>query len=675
MSSLYADLKFYNLLLRNGAKPPFPKSLSLCSHRKDNTAKLVNILHGTTGKLLRVDLTDRKAKSEKLSEETIRRFLGGKCLGAKILYEELEPGTDPLGPDNKLVFAAGPLTGAPFPGNSRYVVMAKSPVTGGWGESHAAGFFGPELKYAGYDAIIIEGSADEPVYLWIRNGDAEFRDAKSIWGKITGTVQKEVRKEVGDEETRVAAIGPAGENLVRYASIISDLYCAAGRCGMGAVMGSKRLKAVAVRGTGKVGIEDEETFSSLLKTTSDEAMAGWGDDMLNYGTAEGLEGLNASGRLPTKAFMKCTFDESDKISGETLSRTIMKRPATCPACPVYHYRIVETKGRYITDPEYGGPEYETIASFGSLCMNDDLEAIAKAGELCNKYAMDTIATGVSIAFAMECYEKGVITTKDTGGTDLSWGNGDAIIETIHKIAKREGLGDTLAEGVKRAAEKFGEGSEAWALHTKGAELPMHEPRGKKGMGLTYATSDRGASHLQVHHDDSFENEINIAPEIGIDSSLVPQSRTETGPRKVKLVKISEDLMALYNSLVVCRFVFYPAGVTVKTFMSVFKSVTGWDASPMELLKVGERSFNLTRAFNAREGFTRKDDTLPKRVMEPLTEGVLEGEAYPAEVLEGMLDLYYDYRGWDRKRGRPRREKLKELALDWVAQDLSRRGLM
>jgi len=632
-------------------------------------------MHGTTSKLLRVNLADGKIKTENLSEDTIKTFLGGKCLGAKILYEELEPGIDPLGPENKLIFATGPLTGAPFPGNTRHVVMAKSPITGGWGESHAAGFFGPELKYAGYEAVIVEGRAEEPVYLWIHDGYAEIRDAKRLWGKVTGDVQTEIRRETRDRRTRVAAIGPGGENLVKYASVISDLYCAAGRCGMGAVMGSKKLKAVAVRGAGSVSIADEETFKSLLKRARDEAMAGWGEDLYNYGTDSGLDNLSYSGRLPTKAFMKCTFDGADKITGETLSTTIMNKRATCPACPDAHYRIVETKDRYITDPDYGGPEYETCASFGSLCMNDDLEVIAKANELCNKYSIDTISAGVSIAFAMECYEKGVISKKDTGGLDLSWGNGDAIIQMIHKIAKREGIGDTLADGVKKAAEKIGGGSEAWALHVKGAELPMHEPRGKKGMGLTYATSDRGASHLQVYHDDSFENEANVAPEIGIDSTLVPQGRTETGPRKVKLVKICEDLMALYNSLVICRFVFYPAGVSIKTFMGIFRSVTGWNASPMELLRVGERSFNLTRAFNAREGFTRSDDTLPKRVMEPLPEGMLKGEAYPPDVLENMLDLYYDYRGWDRKRGQPKKEKLAELRLEWVAEDLSKRGLI
>jgi aldehyde:ferredoxin oxidoreductase len=632
-------------------------------------------MHGTTSKLLRVNLTHEKVNTEKLSDEIIRNFLGGKCLGAKILYEELEPGIDPLGPENKLVFAAGPLTGASFPGNARYAVMAKSPLTGGWGESYAGGFFGPELKYAGYDVIVLEGISEEPAYLWIREGDAEIRDAKKLWGKVIGEVQREIRNEVGDERTRIAAIGPAGENLVRYASIMSDLYCAAGRCGMGAVMGSKGLKAIAIRGTGKVSLADEKTLRSLLKTARDEAMAGWGEPLFNNGTAKDVEPLSITGRLPTKAFVKCSFEGADKITGETLTESILKSRATCPSCPVAHYRIVKTKGRYTTDPEYGGPEYETCASFGSLCMNDNLEVIAKANELCNKYGIDTISTGVCIAFAMECYEKGVLPERDTEGVDLSWGNGNSVIELIHKIAKREGIGNILADGVKRAAEKIGRGSESWAMHIKGAELPMHEPRGKKGVGLTYATSDRGASHLQVYHDDCFENAANVAPEIGIDSSLVPQSRTETGPRKVKVVKVCEDLVALYNSLVVCRFVFYPAGMSIKTFMSLFRYVTGWDANPMELLRVGERSFNLTRAFNIREGFTRKDDYLPKRVMEPLLEGVLKGESYPADTLEGMIDLYHEYRGWERNQGRPRREKLEELGLEKVAKDLSRRGFI
>ncbi len=632
-------------------------------------------MDGTTGNLLRVNLSDGAVKRERLPESTLRTYLGGKCLGAKILFEELAPGIDPLGPANKLVFAAGPLTGAPFAGHSRYVVMGKSPLTGGWGESHAAGFFGPELKYAGYDVIVIEGQAATPVYLWVHDGAAELRDATGLWGQVTGDVQAAIRRAVGDDKTRVAAIGPGGERLVKYASIMSDLYCAAGRCGMGTVMGAKRLKAVAVRGPPRVPIADEVAFAELVPTAAERAMAGWGTSLFEYGTDGDLLGLSLSGRLPTRAFQQGTFDGSEKITGQTMAATILKDRATCPDCPDYHYRIVETSGRYATDPQYGGPEYETCAAFGSLCLNDDLEVIAKANELCNKYSLDTIATGVVLAFAMECFEKGVITRQDTGGIDLSWGNGDAILAMIPQIARREGLGAVLAEGVKRAAETLGGDAATWALHVKGAELPMHEPRGKKGVGLTYATADRGATHLQMYHDDAFENEANAAPEIGIDATLIPQSRTETGLRKVKLVKISEDLMALYNSLVICRFVFYPAGVPLQTLLGLFQAVTGWAATPQELLRVGERSFNLTRAFNAREGFTRVDDALPPRVREPLADGALQGEAYPQPVLEEMLDLYYDQRGWDRRRGWPTRATLHALDLGWVEDDLSRRGLL
>lgn len=630
----------------------------------------VKTLYGATGKILRVDLSTHAINTEQLDENTLQTYLGGKCLGAKILLEELSPGVDPFSSQNKLIFAAGPLTGAPFAGHSRYVVMAKSPVTGGWGESHAAGFFGPELKYAGYDAIVIEGKAETPLYLWLHNDAAELKHADKLWGKLTGEVQSIIRKTMNDDAVRVASIGPGGEKLVRYAAILSDLYCAAGRCGMGAVMGSKNLKAVAVRGTTPLAIADDAAFQELSVQASSEAMDGWGQSLFEYGTGGDLAPLHTSGRLPTHAFRKSTFHGSELITGETLTNTIMKDRATCPDCPDAHYRIVETTGQYATDPAYGGPEYETLAAFGSLCLNDNLAVIAKANELCNKYSLDTIATGVTIAFAMECFENQVLTIQDTEGIDLTWGNGDAIIALIHKIAKRDGIGDLLAEGVKRAAEKLGQGTSAYALHVKGAELPMHEPRGKKGVGLTYATSDRGASHLQVYHDDTFENEGIAAPELGVDATLLPVTRTDIGPKKVKVVKIYEDLMALYNSLVLCRFVFYPAGVSLKTFEDLFTAVTGWQMTVPELVRVGERSFNLTRAFNAREGFTRKDDTLPKRLTQPLPDGVHTGEAFSSADLESALDLYYEYRGWDRDTGWPTQPKLRQLDLEWVSAHLS-----
>lgn len=632
-------------------------------------------MYGSAGRVLRVNLTNGNISSEALTEEVSRKFLGGRGLGAKILFEELKPNTDPLGPDNKLVFAVGPVTGAPFAGNSGWAVMAKSPLTGFWGEAHAQGYFATEMKYAGYDAIIIEGKAKKPVYLWVHDDEAELRSAEHLWGKVIGEVQEGIRKELGDEKIRIASIGPGGENLVRYACVIADLFCAAGRCGMGAVMGSKRLKALAIRGTGKIKIKDDVTLRDLAKKASKESMDGWGEDMYKYGTDGGLDDLSGSGRLPTMAFRKCSFAGANKITGETMAKTILVKRATCLGCPDAHYRVVATKEPYETDPAYGGPEYESCASLGSLCMNDDLAAIAKANELCNRYTIDTISTGVVIAFAMECFEKGLITNKDTGGIDLAWGNREAILQLIHKIAYREGIGDLLAEGVKRAAEKIGGGSEKWALHVKGQELPMHEPRGKKGVGLSYATSNRGACHLQSPHDDSFEKEDDLEPKIGLTPDIAPRYRLYTGPEKAKLVKIGQDLWSLYDCLVVCKFTPYPAGISMETLLGIVKSVTGWDVTPMELMTAGERAFNLCRAFNAREGATRKDDTLPIRMAEPLPEGLFKGEAIPKEVLDRMLDYYYEYRGWNKKTGNPTRAKLEELGLRYVADELEKMRLI
>lgn len=624
-------------------------------------------VYGCVGKILRVNLGDEKVTREELREDVARKFLGGRGLGAKILFEELKSSVDPLSADNKLIFSTGPLTGAPFAGNSRYCVMAKSPLTGIWGEAHAAGYFGPELKYAGYDAVVFEGKADRPVYLWIRDEEVEIRKAEHLWGKITGEVQRAIREETKDHKTKVACIGPGGENLVRYASIVSDLHCAAGRSGMGAVMGSKKLKAVAVRGTRKVPVADEEKFEDLAKKAAKEVLENlFYKTAYNYGTSGGLEPLNASGRLPTKAFQKSTFEGAQKISGETMAKTILVGRATCPACPTCHYRVVAVKENapYEVDPDYGGPEYETCAAFGSLLMNDNLVAIAKANELCNKYTLDTISTGISIAFAIECYEKGVISKKDTGGLDLSWGNYDAVIQLIHNIARREGIGDILADGVKKASAKIGGGSEKWALHVKGQELPMHEPRGKKGLGLSFATSPRGACHLQAMHDDDFADG-QITPEIGIDESFKDvlgfSYVTYAGKEKAHLVKITEDLISLYDSLIVCFFTVHPCGISINTLVDLTRSVTGWDVEPKELMKVGERASNLCRVFNVREGITRKDDALPERLMEPLPEGPFKGETIP---LDQMLNNYYEYRGWD-EMGIPTKTTLRELGLEFA----------
>jgi aldehyde:ferredoxin oxidoreductase len=624
-------------------------------------------MFGYMGKLLRVNLTDEVIKQENLESDIAKRFLGGRGLGAKILFDEVFPETDPLGPENKLIIATGVVTGIPFAGNSRYVVMAKSPLTGIWGEAGAAGFFGPELKFSGYDAIIVEGQAKRPVYLWINNGNVEIRGAKHIWGKISGETINTIQKEVGDDRARVACIGPGGENLVRYACVISDFHRAAGRTGMGAVMGSKKLKAIAVRGKQKIPFADEEKVIEVARAANKEVMKGiWMEGMRKYGTAGDLDDLCASGRLPTKNFRKSTFDGADKITGETMAETILVERSTCYACPVACIRVVKTEGVITVDPAYGGPEYETAAAFGSLCMNDNLVAIAKANELCNKYTIDTISTGAAIAFAMECFEKGLLTLADTNGIDLTWGNYQAILQLIEKIARREGIGNLLAEGVKRASLKIGKGSESFTLCIKGQELPMHEPRGKKGVGLSYATSNRGACHLQCEHDDIFEDEKYLSADIGLDT-ISATSRLDAGKQKVKLVKIVGDLWALYDSAIVCKFPMFPGGgVQVRTLVDVVASATGWDVTPRDLMEVGERVFNLTRVFNTREGIRRKDDTLPSRLMEPLPEGPYKGETIP---LDKMLDDYYEIRGWDLITGIPTKEKLRELGLGYAVDQM------
>jgi len=555
------------------------------------------------------------------------------------------------------------------------VTMAKSPLTGIWGEANSSGFFGPELKRAGYDVVIIEGKADTPVYLWIHNSEVEIKNASHLWGKITGETQEIIREEVKDKKTRVACIGPGGENLIKYACVINDLNRAAGRTGMGAVTGSKNLKAIAARGTEKVEYANEKRLTELVRMANREVWGGsYGDLLHKYGTDGDLDDLDATGRLPTKNFGKTTFKGADKITGETMADTILTKREACYACPVACIRVVEAKEPYVVDPAYGGPEYETTAAFGSLCMNDNLVAVAKAHELCNKYSIDTISTGVAIAFAMECYEKGLITQKDTQGIDLTWGNHNAIIQLIEKIVKREGFGDILAEGVKEASKKIGKGAEEFAIHIKGQEVPMHEPRGKKGLGISYVTSNRGACHLQAEHDDIFEDEKWLCSDIGLDRTLTPRDRLYLGREKAKLVKIAGDLWSLYDSLSVCLFTAYPeGGIGVRRLNDIVVAATGWDTTLDELMVVGERAFNLCRAFNIREGITRKDDTLPARLMEPLREGPYEGEAISQNALNEVLDHYYELRGWDKKTGIPTRRKLEKLELKYVADELERIG--
>jgi len=624
-------------------------------------------------KILRINLSNKTTREETVSEEDLRKHIGGRGLAAKILFEDLKSGIDPLGPENKLVFAVGVLEGSMAAGTSRYGVFAKSPLTGIWGEAHAAGSFGIELKNAGYVAIVIEGASPTPVYISVKDSQVRINDASELWGKTTGEAEDKIKAEIGEPKAIVASIGIAGENLVNYASVISERHRAAGRCGLGAVMGSKKLKAVAVRGTGKLQAANIEKLRKLtqtyMKNWKTRGRSDWIKDLPKNGTDNGLESLNEEGLLPTKNFKEGTFEYAEDITGETMTKTSLVGRQTCPGCPIGCMRKVAVKdGPYApVVPEYGGPEYETVGSFGSTCCVKDLKAIAKANMLCNMYGVDTISAGVSIGFAMECFERGIITTKDTGGIDLTWGNADAIVNLVEDIAHKRGFGATLALGTRRMAVKFAQGSEKFAAHVKGLEIPMHEPRGKKGIGLSYATSNRGACHLQTDHDPAFE-EKNFDPAIGITEKI---SRYATDRTKVDYVIKGENYYALYDSMVMCKFA--GAGYKTSQLNQVIKAVTGWNVNADELMKTGERIFNLCRAFNVREGITRKDDRLPERIAEPATTGPTRGQTLDATTLGLMLDNYYELRGWDKTTGIPTRSKLEELGLKYVADELKRLG--
>jgi aldehyde:ferredoxin oxidoreductase len=619
-------------------------------------------LYGFRGKLLRVDLENEKIIDQTIPSDDYAQYLGGRGLGVKILYDELVPGIDPLGSENLLLFMAGPLQGAIIPGQTRYVAMAKSPQSNGLAEAHAAGNIGPEMKYAGYDGIIVQGISERPVYLWLHDGKAELRDADSLWGTTTHETEQLVKAEINAPRASVASIGVGGENLVKFACIMSDLSRAAGRTGVGAVMGSKKLKAVAIHGSKKaIPLANRELVVELSQEYSKRLLSNDGVmNMQKYGTPFGVPVLNASGILPTKNFQTGFFEGADKISGEAITRTMQKGVFGCMGCPVRCWRVVEVKeGKYKGDFN-DGPEYETVASLGSLCLNDNLEAIAYANHLCNLHSIDTISTGNVIAFAMECYEKGLITDTDTKGIKLNWGDPDVMIEMIDHIARRKGFGNVLAEGVKPAAQTVGRGAEAFAVEVKGVEVPMHEPRGKKAVGLMYATAARGAVHTDAAHDTGFERP-NVAPEIGL---IKAYSRKDI-EGKPKITVRAQDATAIQNSLVLCSFTsnitFRPA--TIADYIKWLGAITGLEYDVCELMTVGERINNLARVFNVREGISRSDDYLPPRFATNMLSGASAEQTIPKQDLDKMLNEYYSLRGWDQKTGEPTAETLRRLGLE------------
>ncbi|MBW2149549.1 MAG: aldehyde ferredoxin oxidoreductase family protein [Deltaproteobacteria bacterium] len=626
--------------------------------------------YGYNGKVLRVDLSRGSIDVEALSEQIYRTYLGGSALALYYLLRELKPGTDPLGPDNLLIFASNVVSGAPVAGLTRYSVAARSPLTCAFGEAEAGGFWGPELKMAGFDAIIIKGKAHRPSYLWVKDGEAEIRDAADIWGLETGPAQERIRQQLGDQRIRVAQTGPAGERLVRYACILNELKHANGRTGMGAVMGSKNLRAVAVRGTSRLTAADPEALKEIGSFMVQAIKDNPGDQALRkMGTANLVMPLNESGILPTRNFKSGYFEGAENISGAAMTDEILERAEGCYACAVQCKRAVKVEDEELpVSPRYGGPEYETLGSLGSLLCIDDLKAIAHGNELCNRYGMDTISVGTTIAFTMECFENGLISPDEADGLEIRFGSTKAMVELIHKIARREGIGDLLAEGVLRAAQKIGRGSEKYAMHIKGQELPMHEPRVKTGMGLGFAVSPTGADHIEAPHDTPFQQHTGPMAAIAPMGLLEPMDQKYMGPEKVRQFVYLQQIWSLYNCVGMCNFAAGPNwAMPLKKLVQTVEAVTGWESSLWELLKVGERAVTMARVFNTREGFGRKDDTWPDRLFEPLEGGPTDGQTVERKIFDDALSLYYGMMGWDTETGTPARSKLWELNLGWLPE--------
>ena len=603
---------------------------------------------GYVGKILKVNLSTGKISEEPLNMDFAKMFLGGSGLACRILYDMINKDTDPLGPENPLIFMTGPLTGTIAPSCGRYVVCAKSPLTGIWGESNSGGKFGPMLKFSGFDGIIIVGRSEKPVYLSIIDGSAELRSAEHLVGKTTFETQKIIVEELGEKRVSVACIGPAGENLVKYAAIMNDGGRAAGRTGMGAVMGSKNLKAVAVFGSQKVPLADEDKFIEVAKEAHTIVKEAFNSEMFRQlGTGGYVDLAQEMGDMPNKYFTLGVFENASKISGSTMAETILVRNRACYGCPIGCGRVVKIdEGKYKL-PETDGPEYETLCAFGSLILNDNLEGLAYANYLCNIYGIDTISCGSTIAFATYLYEQGKISKDETNGIELKWSDIDTVIQLIEMIAFRKGFGDVLAEGVRRIGEKYD--ARDYAAEVKGLEIPFHDPRAFFGMAICYATSPRGACHLNgdVYLVDLGQE----VPELGI----VSGDRFEE-EKKVEVAIKSQNWRTVYNSMIMCQFCNPPAELITK--LLTYSIGQEYTIEDIDLL--GERIFNLKRILNNKLGVTKKDDYLPKIVLTPLKEGGTEGRV---PNIDKMLQKYYEIRGWDQETGTPLKEKLKELGLD------------
>lgn len=620
-------------------------------------------MKGYTKKILRVNLSSGQITTEQPDDAVYSNFIGGTGFIIHTLLTELEKGIDPLGEKNKLIFATGPFSGHRLPGSGRNVVGSKSPLTNAYGEGEGGGFFGAELKKSGYDALIVEGKAQKPVYIMIQDDQVEICDAKDLWGLEVADAVEKLQADTGIKTLRTSAIGPGGENLVRYASVQNDIMHSCGRTGMGAVMGSKNLKLVAAKGTIDPPLANEEKVKEMAKW-----MTGNYKEVTTFpwkwGTGPTMVEYEKTGNMPINNFKGGEFPGIGNICVQAMFEKgyVVKRP-TCYACPLHCKRAARVEGGPMaSDPKYGAPQYETLVAFGCNCGVDDLEAVIKANEVCNRYSIDTISAGVAVSFAMELYENGILTQEDTGGLDLKFGNAQAMVTLTEQIGKREGsLADLLAEGVKIASEKIGQGSEQYAMHIKGEEIPMHEPRYKQGLGLHYSVHAAGPDHCTGIHDEKVAGNLPGWEELDVPEYI---SHLEMSPRKARMLYQVGLWRHVSNYLGVCAFIPY----NKKQIVDLLEDITGMRMSHWRLMKTVERGINMARIFNIREGFTAQDDVLPARFNTSPESGPLKDVKIDVEEHRDAREVYYQMLGWNEE-GIPTRGRLTELNLSWAHEIL------
>ena len=607
-------------------------------------------MFGYHGKILIVDLTEQRSWWEPLEEDVLRGFIGGTGLGAYLLYTYCPPGVEPLDPANPLIFVGSPLVGSRLTTSSKFAVVTKSPLTGFIGDSLSSSFVATELKKTGCDALVMVGKSESPTLLSVNDGEVEFLDGSGMLGLSTVETEKSVKQQMGNR-TRVLCIGPAGENLVRMASISNDGGRHAGRTGPGAVMGSKNLKAIALRGTRPTGIFNPEALDPIGRELTRRSLGPATEKYRTLGTMANVSVFNRLGTLPTRNFQQSTFDGAENVSGEEFHQSHWVKNAHCANCTIgcEHIMVTTDAGPKTT----GRMEYESAFALGPLVGVSDSDAVIRASRLCDEMGMDTISTGATIAWAMECYERGIITPADTGGIDLRFGNGEALLAVLDLIAQRRGLGDLLAEGSKRASNAVGQGSHEWAMHVKGLEMPGYEPRSLKTMALGLAVSTRGACH---NRSSAYEADF---------SSRVDRLRVDD--ERGRITMDGEDFSSVLDSLIWCKFLRKAFDDLYAESADIYQHITGWDMSADELKQAGERISNMKKLFNIREGWQRDDDTLPPRVLqETLPTGVVEGVGLAKDDLDMMIQGYYRARGWTED-GLIPDDKLRELGLTGVVR--------